>query len=76
MTGRIKSPFSKHWMTVLISYSAASVKRKMCIRDSYTTEHEERFTKEGIPTKFLIARKAHLEKIPIDKKYLILKEPE
>lgn len=43
---------------------------------NYTTEHEERFTKEGIPTKFLIARKAHLEKIPIDKKYLILKEPE
>ncbi len=43
---------------------------------NYTTEHEERFTKEGIPTKFLIARKGPLDKLPIDKKYLVLKEPE
>lgn len=43
---------------------------------NYTTEHEERFTAQGIPTKFLIARKTHLDKLPIDEKYLVLREPE
>lgn len=43
---------------------------------NYPTEHEERFTAEGIPTKFLIARKGVLEKLPIEEKYLVLQEPE